>query len=74
MEIVVNRNPCKALDVRIEYGKFYNQYLYFIEVKCDTGKFFYENVIIDVFKSAEDAIKRYEYLKDNINSDLVIER
>ena len=74
MEIVVNRSPCKAIDVQIVYDKIYNKYLYFIEVKCDTGKFYCENVIIDVFRSAEDAIKRYEYLKDNLNSDLVIER
>ena len=54
--------------------KCYNKYMYFIEVKCYTGKCFCENVIIDVFRSSEDAIKRYEYLKDNINSDLVLER
>lgn len=74
MQIIVNHKLLNVFDLQIVFDKCFNKYLYFIEAKCYAGKPFPESVVIDVFKSAEEAIKRYEYLKENIDCDLVIER
>lgn len=73
MKILVNGRYRKVIDVQIVYDtvSYSNKYYYFIHVKCE-GIFGW--LVIDVLRNPEDAIQRYEYLKENINSDLVIER
>ena len=73
MKIVVNGRQRKVIDLQIVYDtvSYSKNYFYFIQVKCEG---IYDWVAIDVFIDNQDAIQRFEYLKSNINSDLVIVR
>ena len=75
MKIVVNGRQRKVIDVQIVYDtvSYSNKYYYFIHVKYE-GTYFCDWVVIDVFRNPGEAIERYEYLKNNINADLVIVR
>ena len=74
MKIVVNGRKHNVVDLKILYDtvSYSNTFYYFIYLKYE-GEIINEWVVIDVYRDSAAAIHRYLYLKENINSDLVIE-